>query len=72
MIMLKHIQHPQITFSSWLSGCHSSDKAARQNIKLILWGSRAQLKQTLISIMVTLNFRISPSVILLVIIRCLQ
>jgi len=55
MIMLKHKQNLQNTFSSWLSGCYSSDKAARQNIKLIMWGSRSQLKQTLISITVTLK-----------------
>jgi len=55
MTMLKHNQNHQITVSLCSSGCYNSDKAAKQNLKLIMWGSRAQLKQTLITIMVTQN-----------------
>jgi len=53
MIMLKHNQHHHITISICSSGCYNSDTAAKRNLKLMMWGSRAQLKQTLITIMVT-------------------
>jgi len=51
--MLKHNQHHQITFSICSSGCYNSHTAAKQNLKLMIYGRRAQLNQTLITIMVT-------------------
>ena len=36
MIMLKHNQHHQITFSICSSGCYNSCTAAKQNLKLII------------------------------------
>jgi len=48
-----HSGDHQITFTICSSGCYNSHVAAKQNLKLINLGSRAQLKQTLITIMVT-------------------
>jgi len=54
--MFKHNQHHQITFSLCSSGCYNSCTAAKQNLKLMNWVSRCQLKQTLIIITVTSGF----------------
>jgi len=35
LIMLKHNQHHQITFSICSSGCYNSHTAAKQNLKLM-------------------------------------
>jgi len=71
MIMLKHNQHHQITFFLCSSDWYNSDTAAKQNLKLMMWRSKAQLNQILIY-NGDLKFWFSPSVILLGNIRCLQ
>jgi len=44
-LCLKHNQYHQITCSIWSSDCYNSSTAAKHNLKLIMWGSGAQLNQ---------------------------